>query len=230
MSQWRLFEDESDSDQWPASPPITSDETTSGNGSRLSGGLIVGTAVLAVGVLLISLGKAPGSSPSAARDSDQLQARGADFSNRDRPERDWSESDFADRAAPERNAPRVDARAGRIAGDFGVKLLGSGTASDPQNSPTWEALQEKLADPSLVPARKPFTFYAVLFGVVVAAVLLIGFVVKLLRSTTFWLAVMIGLAVVAWYAWRTGHLAELLDRAPVSASSSYPTNSAAGAP
>jgi len=73
---------------------------------------------------------------------------------------------------------------------------------------SWESIRKRLADQSVVPTRTPLGFYVVLFVVVAIAVLAVGLVIKVLKSTAFWTAIVVALIIVVVLAWHSGKFKE----------------------
>jgi len=67
----------------------------------------------------------------------------------------------------------------------------------------------KLADQSVLPTGNEVGSYFVLFVIVALAVLLLGLVIRVLKSTAFWTAVFVALLVVILLAARNGKLNDM---------------------
>ena len=94
-----------------------------------------------------------------------------------------------------------------LPGNIGVKIITSGRSGNETSTRIdLESMGERLADRSILPAGTPLGFYLVLFGFVVIGILVLGFVIKVIKSASFWTAILAAFFIVVLHAWYTGKL------------------------
>ena len=216
MSQPRLFEDEFEFEPEPAGTPVLSGEPNLWNYNHVLVGLVVGIAVMATWLMVSSIGNDRGSLTLTGAEAGQLKPGAAVML-------DGKQVGEVEQVAIRNGLPiarlqvdpeilqevpstsrlQVGSLNRVLPGNIGVKIV-TAEHAEPMTGAGWASIHERLADQSIVPTRTPLGFYVVLFVVVAIAVLLVGLVIKVLKSTAF----VIALIIVVLHAWHTGKLDE----------------------
>lgn len=220
MSQPRLFEDKFDFEPEHADMPVSSGEAGSWNYHYVLVGLIVGATVIAIWFMGSSIINDRGSVTLTGSEVSQLRP-GAAVMLDGKQVGEVQQVEIRDglptarlrvdpevlQEIPSTSRLQVGSLNRVLPGNIGVKIV-SAEHNEAIAGAGWETIHERFADQSIVPTGTPLGFYVVLFVVVAIAVLLLSLVIKVLRSTAFWAAIVVAMIVVVLHAWHTGKLDE----------------------